>query len=117
MGPDDNFLVGLVGAKVIAPALFHDVAEYGEGNFHRPVSITHVSEDTVTFTSSLTFDGSDEIVSYPTLTLAKTSADKLNVAISITGDGDGGTRPPKSETLFRCVDKPDNPQYSDNPPD
>lgn len=115
LGPDDNFRVGLVGATVIAPALFHSVAEYGESNFYRPVSITHSGEASVTFTSSVTFDGSDEIASYPILTLTKAREGKLNVAISSIGDG--GTKPPKSETLFRCADKPDNPQYSDNPPD
>lgn len=117
LGPDDNFLVGLVSAVVIAPALFHDVAEYGEGDFHRPFSVMPSGEDVVTIKAATTFDGNDEIAGYAILVLTRNGEDKLYVTGGSIGDGDAVKRPLNNETLFRCADKPDSPQYSDNPPD
>lgn len=100
LGPDDDFPLGVVGATIITAQLIHDVAEYGEGDFHHVETMKKAKRNTIAVTAQTSMDGSEDYPGKTRMTLTLASKSKLSIT---TVQQAGGS---KEVVYFRCADVP-----------
>ena len=100
LGPDDDFPLGVVGATIITTKLIHDVAEYGEGDFHHVETVKEAKRNAIIVMAQTSVDGSEEYSGKTRMTLALGLRNKLSIT---TAQDAGGSR---EVVYFRCADVP-----------
>lgn len=100
LGPDDDFPLGVVGATIITAKLIHDVAEYGEGDFHHVEMVKEAKRNAIAVTAQTSLDGSEEYPGKTRMMLTFGPRNKLSIT---TAQDAGGSR---EVVYFRCADVP-----------
>ena len=95
----------LVGAEVIGARGLHSYAEYGEGNFYRPLRVTALGKQSWRIKTLVGFDGPPEANSGGRATLAlSVMAGKLRLKVeTINGRPGNGS---DNKRYFRCSSVP-----------